>query len=150
MDKLCHSGQSLSELLYHQEHLEPPLRSHLQAFLGTSGNRLKTPKVSQSDMIVTTCRFGNLQPSVQVVEAELNRIPRELSDALRRQLWSIVYMPQASAALCTTEDSAIFMSPLTPFYQYSLLQKIVHRIQMRREHSPLHGRTPCHISTTAS
>ena len=29
-----------------------------------------------------------------LVEAELERIPRHLSDAQRRQLWSIVYMPQ--------------------------------------------------------
>lgn len=29
----------------------------------------------------------------RVVEAELARVPRELSDALRHQLWSVVYMP---------------------------------------------------------
>jgi hypothetical protein len=29
-----------------------------------------------------------------VVEAELARIPRALGDALRDQLWSIIYMPQ--------------------------------------------------------
>lgn len=30
------------------------------------------------------------------VEAELRRIPRELSHGVEQHLWSIVYMPQAS------------------------------------------------------
>ncbi len=34
-----------------------------------------------------------------VVERELDRIPRHLSNEQRRQLWAIVYMPQARPAL---------------------------------------------------
>ncbi len=30
----------------------------------------------------------------RVVEAEMGRIPRHLSDAFKQQLWSIIYMPQ--------------------------------------------------------
>ena len=32
----------------------------------------------------------------RVVETEMARIPRHLSDAFKQQLWSIIYMPQAN------------------------------------------------------
>lgn len=38
----------------------------------------------------------------QVVNAELARVPRHLSDALADQLWSIVYMPQARCVTVPT------------------------------------------------
>ena len=41
----------------------------------------------------------------QVVQAELARVPRHLSDALSAQLWSIIYMPQVGA--CLFDDQLI-------------------------------------------
>jgi hypothetical protein len=37
---------------------------------------------------------------VQVVEAELQRIPAHIARRYNQQLWSIVYMPQVTPFLC--------------------------------------------------
>ena len=42
---------------------------------------------------------------MQVVEAELQRIPRALLRGHSQELWSIVYMPQASAAAVAAQRS---------------------------------------------
>lgn len=47
-----------------------------------------------------------------VVEAEMARIPRHLSDAFKQQLWSIIYMPQVPPHAATCMQTCFYVPSL--------------------------------------